>query len=402
MKSSFIYKVFCGVAFASLLFVVSCSKDKNVSVGFYNLDSHVVEGIKSVIDSHYAEQKLNFTYIQFSDDNLESQLKSSKIDLFFAPDGYSTKTIVKSANEKAGIPSSVLGNVTTSIQRKAIVSENLVKAVPVLSDNIEVDVEIPSFQESKIKGIGSLKDIQKFGEQQKKFVDYPIVFAGDEPVFFFDFLGALCEACDGQKYYEEAVKILEEAAASEKKFNAKEVAEQLTEKNSSPMLKTKDFLRQLYNKKLFSNEVFNYKIHDVQAFSAARSSKILFMSFTDHRNFDQNVISRYESSFIPSLTPKNVRFFSSSTLYAIPVTSNPNVSKIAQDFVSVDFQESLCRSTGLAPVLRNCRTTDVQASDVRFWIASSSTPNAGLGHETSLTKEQLRQIKNELKANIIY
>ena len=89
-------------------------------------------------------------------------------------------------------------------------------------------------------------------------------------------------------------------------------------------------------------------------------------------------------------------------MYAIPVTSNPNASKIAQDFISVDFQESLCRSTGLAPVLRNCRTTDVQASDVRFWIASSSTPNAGLGHETSLTKEQLRQIKNELKANIIY
>ena len=60
----------------------------------------------------------------------------------------------------------------------------------------------------------------------------------------------------------------------------------------------------------------------------------------------------------------------------------------------------MSRATGLAPVFAQCRTPDRQADDVRYWVAATNAPLAGLSREVALSKKQKDELAQDLAAKI--
>ena len=78
--------------------------------------------------------------------------------------------------------------------------------------------------------IATWDDIEQFAQIQKKELDFPVSFAGAEPLFLLDLLGALGEAFDGYDAYTKAADILRDAALAKKDgvdFDAATVAKKI-------------------------------------------------------------------------------------------------------------------------------------------------------------------------------
>jgi len=365
---------------------------KTKTIVFFDLNEKEVESIKAEI--HKITSAENFEYISIQEDF--KKVKSAKPSLIFVKSGVNLQKAINMANKKASINvnESNISEITSSIRSSIPMIEGKISAIPLLTSHMEIDIDLVAYRNSGMSKIDSWEDIEAFARIQKRYNDFPIIFAGKDAKFTLDMFGAMTEAFSGVEEYYNAVKIINDN--SEKKFNSTKVARLLAESNDSPFNKSFRYLKNLIDEGLIDKNVFSLTKKDVKAYIKARLSNVVFMTLDEHRNLDNNVIGRFSSIYFPSLNTANNRRFTAPETFAVPLTNKYGIKNIVSELSKTAYQEELSRATGFAPVLNHCKTPDKQADDVRYWIAATNAPLAGLSNEINITKEQQQQLLAEL------
>ncbi|MBQ8013857.1 MAG: hypothetical protein IJ257_05630 [Treponema sp.] len=382
---------------AGLIFILSPSK--HYTVAFYKIPDQQKQGITSTLEKIASEKKITLKYITYdSEKSLKSQLPiAKKPQLLFTLGGRPLEDALEKVSSKTKIQAELTQGLTSSMKSAIKREEDNIKALPLLSSHLEVDIDLNEFRNSDIKQINTWKDVERFMNEQKKRKEAPMIFAGGNSALMLDIMGAFAESIDGVSSYNQAVKILKD---NEKNFNPVRTAIKLCDEPDSPLATTVEQLKNWYQKGLLHPGIFSFQNSDVEAFASSRFSSVLFMTLESHRAARQNTISRFTSIYLPSEHSPNSRIFTGNIYYAIPLSKSKNSTLILKELMSPACQESLSRSTGLAPVLAQCRTPDKQADDARYWIAATEAPLPGLSNEIYLTKEQKNALASEISARI--
>lgn len=400
---------------ASLLSFSSCSKSKkeleeiqqaDPVIAFYKVNKQNADVIKNSLENYCAQNSINVTFEVLDDsdsDKLKKQIENKKISLVITNAGKSQREITNLSDENAGISDNIFKEVLNSMSQSVIYNKkhNAI-AIPFLFDHLELDVDTNALRSGKTENIEVLADLEKFATEQKNSdlndIEYPIIFAGNDSIDFFDLLGALCEAIDGPEFYQQALEIINS-------FDSKlpeNTAKKLLTDAKAPMLNTAKTLKRYFKNGLIYSGCFGFTERDLQGFANNRLVSAIFMPLSWHRNFPANDIKRFATTYIPAETTTPNRSFTANIFYAIPVTQNNKVNSLVAQLLDQELQETLCFSTGLAPVMRNCRTPDIQSDDARYWIAATNKPVPGLGHDAEITKEQLDLLKEAVKGVLLY
>ncbi|MBR1536512.1 MAG: hypothetical protein IJ630_06210 [Treponema sp.] len=372
---------------------------KNFTVAFYKVGDRQRQGITQVIEKIAAEKGISVVFNQYdSEKSLNSQLYlSKKPNLIFTPSGFAVQDAIENSSKKAALSADFTQGFTSSIRSALLTKDEKITAIPVLSSHFESDIETQEFRNSSVKQINTWTDVEKFMREQKRKKESPMIFAGGDPEFFLTFIGAFAESIDGISAYTDAVKIFADNAKS---FNPVKIAVQLCDEPNSPLANSVKLLKSWYGQGLIHRGAFSLKMNDVEAFASSRLSSVSFMSLEAHRDFAQSTISRFTSIYFPSEYGANSRVFTGNIYYAVPMKTSKATEGMLSSLLSTEYQEALSRSTGIAPVLAQCRTPDKQADDARYWIAATTAPLPGLANEIFLTAEQKKQLSAEIASRI--
>ena len=381
-------------------------QSKNVVVGFYNISKSQQQVFTNVIEEICEAKEIAADFFEIDgEQDFSKQIADNKINFVLAPAGFAVENAVDAAKENAEVSADVTGGMFSSMRQAAIAKDGKLKAVPLIFDNLEIDIEISAFKMSGMERIATWEDIEQFAQLQKKDLDYPVSFAGAEPIFLLDLLGSLGEAFDGYEAYTRAAQILKEAALAKKQgaaFDAATVAKKIFIDPEAPLPYSMYYLKQLVKKGLITPASKELIHTDINSYIQQRVTKAFFTTLSVHRTYDTKAVSRFSTIYVPSKNGAEQRHFTATTTYAVPLTANENVALVIQELLSTDTQTSLSQLTGLAPVLANCRTPDQQADDARYWIAATNAPVAGLGHEADLSESDLKALANEVRGMVFY
>lgn len=400
VKSLIVIFIAVVVLFVSLF--VKKSNTKSVSIAFYKtstyLNTNIIDVITPICEAN--EIKVSFYTLQ-SGISLENQVNNKKYDIIITPDGASLNHAIAIANNKSSLNQSVTQEMFSTMKNKAHYNKNNVTALPLIIDHLEIDIDKQSFLDSGMKNINSWDDIEQFCILQQEYINNPMIFAGNNTIFFFDFIGALCEAHSGYDSYIKSVNIINSDEFKDNNFNEKELYNTLFVSDGAPLKETEAVLKQYYSNNFIGKITKDYVNYDIDVMAQDRRGRVIFTTLSDHRSFNASGISRYSSIYFPSNIAANNRHFTANVTFAVPVQNKEAVNIILKEIVSQAVQTELGRKTGLATVLANCRTPDKQADDVRYWVSATEPPLAGLGHDADLRIDQLDLLRNEILSHII-
>jgi len=385
------------IALSSIIFRFVSHKAKNsITIGFYNSRENIYSALSTLINRYCQSSDIKVNYYIFDSDNdISLQVKNNKVDLIIAPAGYAVKKAESLADESCSYPYEKLAEMFSSMQQSVITKDGKIKALPLIFDNFEINIEKSAFYMSGMKSISTWKDIEDFTAIQKNKIDYPVSFAGADSLFLLDLLGALGEAFEGEAAYNKAAEILSQQT-SLPTFDAKETADKLFIAPDAPLVYPLYYLKKLIEKNYVSPASQYLKHSDINSYIQQRVTNLFFTKLSVHRTYDIKAIERYSSIYVPSNIIPEKRRFTATITYAVPLNSNKKLNPLIEYLLSTKTQGELSQMTGLAPVLANCPTPDKQADDARYWIAATSAPLAGLGQEADFTPEELETLKNEI------
>lgn len=373
-----------------------CSR--GTTIAFYGVDDSTRLALQNYVQDWAKEKNVKLKFSVLDDrKTLKSQaLSVNNAALVFTVSGHAVQFAADKSARKSGFSPDLLSAMTSSMKSSAVLNADgsLVKALPVLTDNFEISVNYSAFKNSGLAAITTWNDLEAFFRQQKTKLDAPLNFAGGDSSVLLDLLGALAEAFDGAVEYNRAAEMIKSAA--EKKWNHLALAESLCGSYNAPLYSAAKKLSEWYKAGYLNRDCFNYTEKDIKAYMNARLSSTVFMPLNHHRRVDTNTIKFFSTIYLPSANLPGSRAFTAPVVYAVPQKKNSKLALLAQYLTSVEGQEKLSRESGLAPVLSHCRTPDRQADDVRYWVAATNSPLAGLSREADLTKKQKDLLGEEL------
>lgn len=394
-------KILIGVASAVVILLIAGTiilfkPSKNFTIAFYKIEEKQRQGITEILNKAAAAQELQPVYIEYNaDKSLKEQIPlTKKPNIIITGSGYPVETAVDKASGKAALSGDITSGMTSSMRAGIKLNDGKIAALPILSSHFEVDIDLAEFQNSNTKYINTWNDVEKFMREQKRKKESPMIFAGGNPDLLLDLMGAMAESIDGTESYNAAAKIIQTTD------NPVRAAIKLCDEPDSPLATSVKQLKSWYKFGFIHPGTFSLQQNDVEAFASSRLSSVLFMSLENHRACAQKTISRYTSIYFPSEHGANSRIFTGKTYYAVPMLKSPKSEALLAALVTPEYQESLSRATGLAPVLAQCRTPDKQSDDARYWIAATTVPLPGLSNEAYLTKQQKTAIAAEIAARI--
>lgn len=391
------------ILFAALILIVSISSKKPVAA-FYGISERNQKQIVSVLQTTHTRKNKNSLPFEIvtldSSISLERALKKSKKpDLLFIEGGLNKNYAEKLSEKKSGgISVSLLNGMTSSIKQLVEEKKQKIYSVPLLIDNYELDVNLEKFYSSNIKQLNVLSDLEKLAKVTKSSTPSPIVFAGADDERLINFFGALIEAVSGSETLNSArTKISNKIA--EGKVSQNDFYDLLTGLTGSrgELNDTFKILKNWQNQGLLPKNITSITTKDISAFLQADLSTAAFMTLSDHREIDRDIISNYSSVYYPALQQNVPRSFTSPVIFAVPL-SKDKVSQKAVYKLSDELQTKLSAATGLAPVQANCPVPDVQADNVRYWVAASGTPVTPFAQSLFVSKQQQNSFAEALRS----
>lgn len=391
------------ILFAALILLVSISSKKPVAA-FYGISERNQKQIVSVLQTTHTRKNKNSLPFEIvtldSSISLERALKKSKkADLLFIEGGLNKNYAEKLSEKKSGgISVSLLNGMTSSIKQLVEEKKQKIYSVPLLIDNYELDVNLEKFYSSNIKQLNVLSDLEKLAKVTKSSTPSPIVFAGADDERLINFFGALIEAVSGSETLNSArTKISNKIA--EGKVSQNDFYDLLTGLTGSrgELNDTFKILKNWQNQGLLPKNITSITTKDISAFLQADLSTAAFMTLSDHREIDRDIISNYSSVYYPAVQQNVPRSFTSPVIFAVPL-SKDKVSQKAVYKLSDELQTKLSAATGLAPVQANCPVPDVQADNVRYWVAASGTPVTPFAQSLFVSKQQQNSFAEALRS----
>ena len=390
-----------------LFFVKRTSEKTNtVTVGYFNIGSTQEKAFTEPLQSICDSQNIKIKYYTIDcEKDLAAQIKENHVNLILAADGYALEKALACITEEPVLPYNLTSGMYSSMREAVVSSEGKIKALPLLFDNLEIDINISEFKMSGLERIATWKDIEQLARKIHSEEYAPISFAGADSVFLLDFIGAMGEALEGVDAYNKATEILKKSISNgveSDSFDAEELYNQLFIVPDAPLPYTFYYLKQLVEKGLIPKASREFVQQDINSMANYRKTDIFITTLSAHRTFEGRALSAFSSIYVPSTRTPDQRAFTATTTYAIPLVSNEKTSVIVEKLIAPEVQESLCRTTGLAPVLSNSRVPDKQSDDARYWIASTTKPLAGLGHEAAFTSLQLNQLSSVILDKLFF
>lgn len=384
----------------------SSRKSDLINVGFYNIGAAQEKAFTELLTeiSKSENQKIYF-YTFNSETAIKDQIQKNHINLILAADGYALENSLPFVKNDVDIPYTFTSGMYSSMREAVVTSDGKIKALPLLFDNLEIDINISEFKMSGLERIATWKDIEQLARKIHTEEYAPISFAGADSVFLLDFIGAMGEALEGVDAYNKTAEILKKSVSNgveSDSFDAEELYNQLFIVPDAPLPYTFYYLKQLVEKGLISKASREFVQQDINSMANYRKTDIFITTLSAHRTFEGRSLSAFSSIYVPSNRTPDQRAFTATTTYAVPLVSNEKTSFIVEKLIAPEVQESLCRTTGLAPVLSNSRVPDKQSDDARYWIASTTKPLAGLGHEASFTSAQLKQLSSVILDKLFF
>lgn len=350
-----------------------------VNVAFYDLSENLQNQFKNELSKNNPNLTYNFINLDSKKNILEQVDK--KIDLVILPQGKNSSDLVESLSEKqktkASLEREIFKGATTSIQQLAVLNEDSrISVLPLLVDNEEILLDLRLAKRAKLEKLESIAQVTNFADYYKNSVALPIVFAGGDSEEFLALVSALTETFGGKDSLENARQMILSSSASYD-FNA------LCATSNSPLYEASHIISSWFKNELIKPESFKMSKNEIQSFMSMKECAVVFTTLSNHRTIPYKVIQNFET--IPSFSQQKMTFFPARknislraltcpTVCLVPLSGTKAMQDCAKYLISNKAQESLSRSSGLAPVLAQCRTPDIQADDVRFWIASSSSP----------------------------
>lgn len=392
------------VAIALLLAVIiGIFVPKKQIIAFYDLSESEVSGLKSALEAQGADifNPKKFKYIEYDNSlDLKKQL-SRKPSILFAKGGQEFNRAITSAKTKTSLVlTGDLSALTSSMKGLVLTKDKNIVAVPVLSSNMEIAVNMNLYRRSGMNTISTWGDIEKFAEISKNKEKSGIMFDCKNADNFLDMTGALIESFDGRDAYHQAVKIINDTAAENSTFNAQKIVQNLMSLEGSPLNTTVQTLKRWEQKGLLFAGTFNASQADVNSFMKNDNVSLTFITLSTHRQIPRDTIERYTSIYLPSEIAPSSRAFTAPAVYAASFRKNKKTTALFNALISKEGQEKLCAQTGLAPVLAQCKTVDRQADDARYWVAATNPPLQGLSQDITLNAEQKEDLAKSIQAAV--
>lgn len=363
------------------------------TAAFYGISEANQEKIAKVLQSTSSKKKgrfLPFNIVTLDNSvSLENALKKQKADIVFVYRGKNSDFAAARAIKKhTTFDISILKGMTTSVRKTASVQNEKVAAVPLLLDNYELDVHTEKFQASDVKTLNTLEDLEKLAWITKSSTPSPIIFPGGDNDFLINIFGALVEAVSGKSACIEGKTKLEKLIDSGK-ANYNSYVETLKElfADGNAYSETYKLLKNWSQKEILPKNIYQINVRDMKIYMQSEIVTAAFQNLSEHRTFERPVISKYTSVYIPAVTETSERNFISPVILGISL-SKDKVARAAVEKLSNEFQSQLSFATGLAPVQASCSVPDVQADDVRYWVAASDEPLPALADWIFTTKGQ--------------
>ena len=283
--------------------------------------------------------------------------------------------VVENALKKVpGFSQTILDGMTTSIKQTAYINaQNNISAVPLLIDNCELDVNRSFLNSHKIEEFKTLEEFENIISKNKIQEGAAAISANFSDSYnFINLFGAIVEATSGisslQSASEKIWKISKSSAAG---YNTYQNLISELSKEGAEFYEAIELLKRWQNKSLLPKNINQFTSKDVESFMQANLSVASFMTLSDHRKIAQKTIQKFSSFYIPSKNQQ--RIFTSPVIVAIANSRNKSISESVK-LLANSMQSELCSRTGLAPVQANCSVIDIQADDVRYWVAASGKP----------------------------
>lgn len=369
---------------------------KDFKIAFYKIEEKERQAITEVIRQAASEKHIDVVFVDYNSEKpLKDELPlTKKPNIVITTSGHAVQTAADKASSLASLPLELSAGMTSSMKSAIIKNGDSITALPLLSSHFEVDIDSVEIQSAQTQYINTWNDVEKFMREQKRKKEAPMIFAGGNPDFLLTLVGAMAESIDGPDSYSDAVKIIKETS------NPVKTVIKLCDEPDSPLATSIKQLKSWYKLGFIHPGTFSMQQNDVEAFASSRLSSVLFMSLEDHRNIAQKTISRFTSIYFPSEHGANMRIFTGNTYYAVPLIKSKKSSELLASLITPEYQESLARATGLAPVLAQCRVPDKQSNEARYWIAATTAPLPGLANEVFMTKQHKATIAAEIASRI--
>ncbi len=362
--------------FAILFSVTAWSKKTKITVGFYSLSTEEVASLKKIMSqSNPAKSgKIDFLELDGSNplDKQQNKRSVKKSDIIFLYNGLEYQKLSK---KSATIPADFLSDVTLSVSGAIEKKGNKIPALPILTDNAEIDINKNLLRRTGMTRVANWNDIFAFARAVKKEATFPISFAADDDETILTLAGALTEAISGKEQWNIfSEKIIQAQTESQKSGGQTDWDSIFAELSAEgqPFYLPLQLIRSLTDQKILSKEILNLKLSDIDFLMQQQQTGVVFTSLSSHRRLSFQAVNSFSTIYYPSDFPAKERAFTAPILLAIPFSNDEKVLELAKFLM--DSQRLLSKETGLAPTIRNVQPADKEASDARYWVAASGSP----------------------------
>jgi len=375
--------ILVGIAGAVLIlaisFLIIFTITYKPTIGFYNVSETVQNSIlTNLTEASKSKRKFNTIVLDGSIplSTQESTVKKCKI-LFVTKDcdtvEFSKNKIIKT------LPQKLLQEMPNTIATSVPAKNKQISYVPILYDFYQIDVNYDFFKKTGIKNIDYWTDIEKALKLEKKTVKYPLVFDGKDNNTLLCVLGMLIEANSTPEEYNKILNRLYEAFKNDP-LNYTGIIPEINSlnENSQAFRNAVAILRKLNSEKILSSDIYNLKKGDSTLYANNQLCGFYFTTLSDHRLIDNQVINNYKSIYTPSYKDNFKRMFPAPEIDVMCLKKGKKYINLIKN-LAVYEQTGLSTFAGLAPANRECTPADIQASDVRYWLAASSGPLIPLG-----------------------
>lgn len=349
-------------------------KQRTITVAFRDVPESVQSAVTqqlqlllNQLDEKAGKSKSTFrleTINYPSNTPVQQQLRQKpKVDLLICQAGLVADAATAYAFErKAGVSNSILNTMPQTVAESAKQSNSLVAAIPLLIDHYELAVSTSSDQ-------------------------LPFIFAGGHDSTLLALAGAIAEAAYGTETAKQLAKDATNLAAKE----------------ITTLQNVAKILAQGITSQQIPQFCLNLLQEEVAVYMSNTTPEKVFMPLSFHRTLPYESLRRHKSTFMPS--NQQSRSFTAPITYAIPLTSRGKTAKTIETLLQMltgsECQGQLANATGLAPVHATASTPDVQADDLRYWIAASNPPLPPLDKAAFATERQAADFADAFRSMVL-
>ncbi|HNY23050.1 MAG TPA: extracellular solute-binding protein [Treponemataceae bacterium] len=332
-------------------------------IAYYRLPANVRAALSALADDPAFSGKTKFGIVVLDDTKgLAEQLaKKPRVDVVFAYDGAAAAATAG----KALVPSEQLRLLLAAAIRGAGTRFGVGYALPILLDHFEVAYDAKAFGKAGFGEPRTLGDLIAGAQKTARPGVSPIACAGGNDRDLLLLVGAVAEAKYGLPAHDKIVADLREKGTLKSALA------------NAELRGTLDTLVDWRKKGILHPEWYRMKDADLTAFLDKGCASVAFMPFSTHRTIPLKTISRFSSIPFPPAQPGSARALTAPVIVGLlPSYRKPNAeaAEFLYRLAREEGQTILSANTGLVPVNSIVPAQDIQANDVRFWVASSNGP----------------------------